>query len=301
MKQFIDNLIKHQALFLICIGILLCIAGASGDLSFGKFTIKIPDMIGRIIAVTISLMVIIFGIILEWKTNFKKNKSIQENDIESGFSIISNYIKSLKDEEIKNKSLLILNETKERLRRINEGIVILGPEHTYYSAIEKIRLVNPGETVLAIHTSHEGLHYLYAWEDIIALKNYFDENIKAIEKGIKIERVFIIKKSDIFDVENNRILDERSLSIIRGHEDAGVNVYVTWFENIPINKKNIGDFIIFNESIVENHEVPACGLYYQVSIKKNEKETKKYISRYNELKNSGLPINKAFEELGIKG
>ncbi|KPA15645.1 membrane protein [Candidatus Magnetomorum sp. HK-1] len=300
LNQLLQSFIKHQNLFFIVLGVILCIIGASGDMSFANFSLKLPDITGRLITVIVSLLLISFGLISEWRLKSEKADEISQNEnMTKGFDIISKHINAIEDKEIKNKSILIINEAKSRLRRIDDGIVVLGPEHTYRTAIDNIRTTKKGENILATHAAHEHIDYLYGWEDIIPLKNYFAENIKAINRGVNIERIFIIMRDAIFDSQTSTIKNERALKILRDHEDAGIHVYITWFENILLNKNMISDFIIFDKFTVESHDIPAGGLYYQVTIRRNVNEIIKYTERFNEIKNSGLPLKKALNEIGI--
>jgi len=204
-------------------------------------------------------------------------------------------LNKIKDDDLRRLGYLVVSEAQERMRKLGKGIMELGTDEVYSTAIAKMRATKKGEIVLAIHTSQEGIEYLYAWKDVIPLNNYFLENKKAIQRGVKIERVFVTRKSNVIDPQNG-IVDGKALRILKEHQAAGVDVTVAWMEDV-LDTSLVEDYIIFVNSVVETHQMALDGRYHQVTLRRDKQEINLYIDRFKKLKNHGRPLEQVLEEL----
>ena len=74
----IVQLLKRTSVFVIVIGVIVLLIGASGNIQFGSFAFKLPDELTRWIIVGVGLALIVFGIFLEWQDNTGKKSVVSQ-------------------------------------------------------------------------------------------------------------------------------------------------------------------------------------------------------------------------------
>lgn len=189
---------------------------------------------------------------------------------------------TIADAELRHFGYSIVNDAKKALKELNEGIVTLGAGHTFTAQINRMKSMNRGDTVFAVHPApHKAIDYLYAWQSSIPLQNYFEENCKAIKRGVKIQRVFILEKTD---------WNKKATGIFQQHDHAGIEVYITWYDDIKGLDVQELDFIVFPDAVIENHSADDTARY-QIIIHKDPHEIRKRLDLFETLKNRGRPLN----------
>jgi hypothetical protein len=204
-------------------------------------------------------------------------------------------LSEITDGELRQAGLLIISDARDRMRKLSKGLIELGTEDVYSSAIAKMRATRKGETVLAVHTSQEGPQYLHAWEDFTPLRNYYTENKKATERGVVIERVFVIRRSDLLDPVTGH-KDEKSIRILKEHQASGINVTVAFMEDM-LDTSLVQDLIVFGTSVVETHEMALGGRYHQVTVHRDKAEVDFCMDRFHKLKVFGRPLDVVLNEM----
>ncbi len=67
MQDFLQGILKRTSLFVIITGAILVLIGAATEIAFGTFSIRIPDIGGRAVAVVVGAVLIAFGLFVEWQ------------------------------------------------------------------------------------------------------------------------------------------------------------------------------------------------------------------------------------------
>jgi hypothetical protein len=132
-------------------------------------------------------------------------------------SITETEFHSLKDD--------ILEDCVSRLRRIaydKEIDVGSGEYHLWLR--DMLRTTSKNEQITAVSVMTES-----AWVEISSEKQYLDENIAAVKRGVKIDRIFISSKDKLRDPKHRQVLYAHMENF-----NEGMTAYVVWQEDLAI-------------------------------------------------------------------
>jgi hypothetical protein len=69
MSDIVKALMKRSSVFIIIIGVILLLVGASSEIAFGTFALRLSDKVTQWVMISISIVLILFGIYWEIKGN----------------------------------------------------------------------------------------------------------------------------------------------------------------------------------------------------------------------------------------
>lgn len=156
-------------------------------------------------------------------------------------------LEGLEDKEYREKGNDILKDCKIKLRDLDRGYMELESEEVFDKAIMRLR-----EVKKTVHTTHLAItpDLAYEWRKE-KNKKYYEANKEAVNKGVKIHRIFILDKKNIID-DNNNIIDKETIEILE-EQSKYINVYILEKEEIPVKMLKdilVEDFAIFDTSVV---------------------------------------------------
>lgn len=115
-------------------------------------------------------------------------------------------------------------------------------------------------------------------------RTWYESNIAAKkERGVFIERHFILKKAEV--IENNGDWDSEVLALLKKHADAGIDVHVMWVEEVTQHEKRptrniLQDLVVFDEeeaSASNSYETkiyrrPSDKVHYYTEVFKEQRQ-----------------------------
>lgn len=238
---------KEQKFYLEIVGAFLAIVtGLIAFLAsrFGiPFEVYLPVLIGFSITATASLL---------------KREIV--NNLEEK-NRIYHLVESIKYDDLRKKALEYVDECESLLVDLTKGIVKLRSHEVYKSITDKIN---------SVQTHMQGSHlalepsFIYVWEDAEGVRNYYRGNVAAVKRGVVIERVFILRKTDVLDPVSGKVIDPRAIRIMKQQMDDGIQVTLTWIDAVT-ELDLVQDFIIFDDKEVQINYPMWGGRYYNMS------------------------------------
>ena len=198
---------------------------------------------------------------------------------------IYNLLANIDDPEL----LLIAYETtreyETRLKQYSNGI-ISSSEHSRLYSINQLRSTKNGLLATFWALNKQDLHSLV---NTSLGTNYFLENLNALERGVKIRRIFVLKRDAFIDSEGN-FADEESLSIFDKLVEAGAQIRIAWIEEWDTkntNKELYQDFGIFDDKKVCLVQHGLNNTIYEMRILKSRQSVLEYYQIYENLWSMG--------------
>lgn len=201
-----------------------------------------------------------------------------KNDLNEKMTKLSNineifdlYMKIDDDDFIKLKENT-MNSAYNTLYDLKEGKYEVKEENTYYIwLINQMKKMKKGGKVKAVTVMDECL-----WLDIPQERLFYEENKKAIENKVEIERVFITNEI--------KLQNQRNRKAILNSIFDGIKTYIIFENNLSSGLKeiigNVG-FIIFDERVllIDTGIKPATG-----KVSKKNYEINQYTDVFEQLK-----------------
>lgn len=72
MSDTVKEILKRTSIFLIILGALLLVIGASGNISVSSFNFLLPDLVSRLIVGIFGSVLLIFGSFIAWRETYQK-------------------------------------------------------------------------------------------------------------------------------------------------------------------------------------------------------------------------------------
>ncbi len=72
MSDTVKEILKRTSIFLIILGALLLVIGASGNISVSGFNLLLPDLASRLIVGIFGGILLIFGSFIAWRETYQK-------------------------------------------------------------------------------------------------------------------------------------------------------------------------------------------------------------------------------------
>lgn len=176
----------------------------------------------------------------------------------------------------------------------------------YVSAIYSRRLIAEIKETLQTSDYSPDSGAIIAWNDNPRHKTWFAANLDAMKRGVRIERVFVLRKQEAM---LSGQWDSRVREVLQQHYDAGVEVRVLWVEDLisgPAQRNLEQNFVIYDgREILVQEGRAATRIYRPPSEKVAEykaiyEEQKKFSHRWEDLNMVG-PAMVAPAESEISG
>jgi hypothetical protein len=151
---------------------------------------------------------------------------------------LSSALSSITDPECQLKSQELLSDFKKNLTQLERGYLLLNEVEFYLEGVKAVG--QSRRCVKAVDPLEVG------WDKRGAVLNYYQANLEAIERGVKITRVFVISRRDLLNVEVQKTLQQQ-------HDD-GVEVLITYREDLSLNEAEHEvyslDFAIYDDAFI---------------------------------------------------
>ena len=183
------------------------------------------------------------------------------------------------DPECQAKAQDIISSTLKSITQLQQGFIPLDEMDFYLEGarqsdqtVRQIRAVDPLTS---------------GWLSRGALVNFYQSNLRALEREVKITRIFVTSREEIGDPEVQKVL-------LAQHRD-GIEVRLAFRDEIPSTIDFSGsdvygslDFAIYDERAVTS-VFPQSGKYYGRKIGQ-QAEVAKYLHLYERLEHSAHPV-----------
>jgi hypothetical protein len=254
------------------IGAFLALCG--GLLGVGADRLGIPSQV---------YLPVIIGFLITATASLLKAELLER--IDSG-SRIQNLLNQIEREDLHKKGVEAVQECENVLEDLSRGIITPRSAELFKILVE--RASRTQHSIRATHLAQD-ISFLHNWEESQGHKNYYQANLSALKRGVKIERLFLLRRGDII----NETTGPRALKIMEDQRNAGIEVFVTWLESI--DPETAEDFIVFdNEEIVISYPL-AEGKYYRLLTLHGSVSVRTYNKRFAELKASGQSLSELLD------
>ena len=183
-----------------------------------------------------------------------------------------------------------MDEAMQKIREIKEGKIFLEQETYYEHLNDCMKTISKGSEIIAINSIDS-----IRWSNDSNQIRYFEENIKAAERGVKIHRIFIISKENLKD-------SERMNNIKLHINQKNIEVDIVVSDELIGFKSELEDIVIFNCSSEKRLYIDYPDnsnrtniLYAYLFLSQREIENR--IKVYKKLQNYAIPkskLNKLF-------
>ena len=206
-------------------------------------------------------------------------------------SRIQTLLNKLEHEDLHKRGVEVVEACEEELEELSRGIISAGAADLFRIMTD---LANRAQK--RIHATHVSLEIsdIYNWEENQGLRNYYQANIHALERNVKIERLFLIKKDRIIDRSNGQVINQRAIDIMKDQQKHGIKVFVTWLESVT-EPQLVEDFIIFDNEEVAVREGEG---YSKLSILYGDINVETHDQRLSALKVLGQTLDELLTIIG---
>ena len=182
-----------------------------------------------------------------------------------------------------------------KLDRLRDGELLLKGNEQYYEFVTRA-LSESKSNIYALDVNID-IEMLYNWNHR-ELREYYKQNINAINRGLEITRIFVFKKNNVVYEEG---INPEVLSILEKQKNDGINVLVVWLEDvinihprISLNK----DYLIFENDKVIYAPIPqGSQIYDEAIVTKAQDDLDKYMNLHNALFERAYTIEKISNEI----
>jgi hypothetical protein len=151
---------------------------------------------------------------------------------------LSSALAAINDAECQTKSQELLADFKKNLVQLERGYLLLNEAEFYLEGMKGV--AQSHKHIKAVDPLEVG------WESRGAVLNYYQANLQALARGVQITRVFVISQRDLLNPDVQRILQQQ--------RNAGVEVLITYREDLAINEANQEvysmDFAIYDDVFI---------------------------------------------------
>lgn len=203
---------------------------------------------------------------------------------------IPELVDSINDPEFREIGMNLVDATKDKLESMTRGSVTLGNEYAY--VLSNRHLKSATKEVLATHPVPVHASDLYAWHDNPALREAFEKNVATIERGVRIERTFILNK--MLFVDDVGAMDPKALAILKEQSDRGVKVFIVWTHQVAPDL--IRNFVVYDEdAVVMNRFSDSGRSFAEVTLHKSRHRVRQYRDIYERLRRGAQSVEQIMD------
>jgi len=196
-------------------------------------------------------IVLAIGLLLTLATYLLADEIARSRDL-----VIASYHRShgllttlslIDDKECQERAHGVLAATERTLKLLQEGYVPLDETEFYLAGAEA--MAQSRHQVQAVDPLTVG------WDSKGALRNYYQANLHALERGVHITRIFVIRRADLTDVAMQRVLQSQLAN--------GIDVRLAFVEEVSMRTGDGGwppaaswDFAVYDGRVVTERAGP---------------------------------------------
>lgn len=222
---------------------------------------------------------IIFGFITAASLSLLKHEII--SSVDEKFKL-HQLINEIQDNQLKEMASKTLEECTRKIEQLSRGIAEI-PYYDMFSTL-KDRLEHSKSRMLATHVGIDP-RLIYGWIESSGAMQWLEENRKAINRGLTVERVFIFQRKDVCDLQTGKISDPRIKEVLDKQVEAGIIVFIAFLEDL-MGLDLVEDYIIFDSREVVSMQA-AWGTIFRVALKKTSIDINTYDQGFKSLKSLG--------------
>jgi hypothetical protein len=130
----------------------------------------------------------------------------------------------------------VLRQACAQIESIERGVVPLGEAEYFDLIIGEIQKMKCGATVFGVSAFEET-----RWTNDPREVLYFEENVRAVQRGVCIKRIFIVDRALL-----EREGDEMRRMVIKSHADAGIEIKVVMRQSLLGKSELMMDWTVFD-------------------------------------------------------
>jgi len=147
----------------------------------------------------------------------------------------------ISDPECQNKAQELLASTMGTISLLQQGYIPMDEVEFYLEGTKQMEhAINHVKAADRVTTE---------WDSRGVLHNFYEANLRAIERGVKITRIFVVNRADLTDPDFQKVLSTQS--------SGGIDVRVAFHDELPsatdITSRNTDssfDFAIYDDRVI---------------------------------------------------
>lgn len=250
------------------------IAGAIGVIAdyFGiGMAIYLPISFGFLIASSALLL--------------KREISAQIDEKFEIYQILSR-ISDDKSRDIGHKTI---EKCKSDLKDIEAGNLKLEKEEFYQYIIKSVDSAKKHVSAIHVALDEQGM---FLWKKDPAIMKYYQANKRAANRGVNIERIFVLKRELIISREDGK-LNQNIVDIMQEQSDDHITVELKLIDS---PNDMLHEFMIYDEDEVQKNFVSLDGKYNGLSVNRNKAIVEEYKQHFERLKTSAQSLDEFLKE-----
>jgi hypothetical protein len=173
-------------------------------------------------------------------------------------------LSAIKDRVYRDKALELLTAFKKNLELLEHGYLLLNEAEFYWQGLKALE-----QATRQIKTVELLQH---RWDRHDNLLNRDQANLRALARGVRITRIFIIERQGLFDRSIQKLLQQQS--------EAGIDVRIAYSEDLNEDETAHSlDFAIYDNALVADRGRENNSYFGKLTNKPAEIE--KYLRSYN--------------------
>ena len=195
-------------------------------------------------------------------------------------------INEIQDDQLKEMAYKSLEECTHKIEQLSRGIAEI-PHYDIFSTL-KDHLDQSKSKMLATHVGLDP-RLIYSWIETSGAIQWLEENKKAADRGLTVERIFIFQRKDICDSQTGKISNSRVKEVLDNQVGSKIIVTVAYLEDL-IGLDLIEDYIIFDSREVISMQA-TWGTVFRIILKRTAVDINLYTQRFKSLKALGERYN----------
>ncbi len=211
MTETLTEILKRTSVFLLVLGAILLVIGASGDITLGSNSLALPDTVARIVVGVFGAFLLFLGIYSTWQETFQQPRRIDVSE----FDLIASRDTSKQSFRLERyigdaKTIDLLGYTlKGLLRDLREPLV----QAIIRGAIVRIIVVDVHSTSTKLFEKHTDKPELVASNWITGLQYI---------KDIRTRLEMVPKVSGRFEVKVTSWIPSNNLVLVNANTEDGI-------------------------------------------------------------------------------
>ncbi len=171
---------------------------------------------------------------------------------------ITQALDAITDSECQQKSQELLTDFKRHLSQLRQGYLLLNQSEFYLEGVKAVEQAT--DNVKAVDPLNVD------WDSRGSLVNYYQANLNALARGVKITRIFVMNHRSL---ENSNILQT-----LQQQANDGIEVRVAYLEDLHSKGSGISslDFAIYDGRIITDRNPPNSHYFGKRTNKADEIE-----------------------------
>jgi hypothetical protein len=193
-------------------------------------------------------------------------------------------LESIEDPELYDRGMTAIEECRIELENLSQGLLRIDPIHLNRHLIEITDSAKHQVRVTHVGLDDDHMELIQP----ISENQWYQHNVNLVQRGILLERVLILPRSETLDKTSSKIKTAIA-DILNAQVRNGIKVYLVWEE--VIDPELIQEFIIIDAKLVMSGFRAWSGTAYtEMKLSRRRYDVAKYIELFDSLIAHAHPI-----------